>query len=106
MGQAEAPDGVLWAIPPRAVSAWLALQVGLEEVGDVPCQNTNDVSAWWPDRRDLHSPATQKAVAACRSCPLRHPCADYAIAADERFGIWGATLPDERRLARLATLTL
>jgi hypothetical protein len=101
MGQAEAPDRVLWAIPPKALDAWMVLQAKLEEVGDVPCQSADDASAWWPDRRDLDSPATRGAIAACRQCPLRHPCGDYAMAADERFGVWGATLPEERRIARL-----
>jgi hypothetical protein len=105
MGHAEAPDRVLWAIPPKAVDAWLALQSRLEEVGDVPCRTTDDVSAWWPDKRDLNSPATYGAVAACRRCALRDPCAGYAIAADERFGVWGATVPEERRTARLAART-
>jgi hypothetical protein len=99
MGQAEAPERALWAIPPQALGAWLELQAGLEETGTVPCQ-TADASAWWPDRRDLNSPATEGAIAACRRCPLRGPCAEYAIAADERFGVWGATLPDERRTLR------
>jgi hypothetical protein len=97
MGQAEAPDRVPWAIPPKALGAWLELQAKVEEARDVPCQTTEDVSAWWPDKRDLNSPATHGAVVACLLCPLRHPCAEYAIAADERFGVWGATLPDERR---------
>jgi WhiB family redox-sensing transcriptional regulator len=66
----------------------------------VPCRSA-DASAWWPDRRDLHSSATRGAIAACCRCPLRHPCAEYAIAADERFRVWGATLPEERRTARL-----
>ena len=96
MGQGEAPDRVLWAIPPKALDAWLELQSGLEEVGTVPCQSA-DALAWWPDRRDLNSAATHGAIAACRRCRLRQPCAEYAIAADERFGVWGATLPDERR---------
>ena len=74
------------------------MQARLEEVGgDVPCGTADDVSAWWPDKRDLHSPKTYGAVAACRRCALRHPCAEYAIAADERFGVWGATTPDERQ---------
>src|SRR5829696_7010427 len=101
MGQAEAPDRVLWVIPPKALDAWLELQSGLEEVGTAPCRSA-DASSWWPDKRDLGSPATRGAVAACRRCPLQHPCAQYAIAADERFGIWGATSPEERRTARLA----
>jgi acyl-CoA reductase-like NAD-dependent aldehyde dehydrogenase len=96
MGQAEAPDRVLWAIPPQALRAWLELQAQLAEVGTVPCQ-TSDVTAWWPDRRDVDSPATHGAIAACRRCPLRDPCAAYAVAADERFGVWGATVPEERR---------
>src|SRR5919112_4791890 len=73
MGQAEAPDRVLWAIPPEARDAWLELRSGLEERGTV----------------------------ACRKCPLRRPCAQYALVAAERFGVWGATLPEERRTARL-----
>ena len=100
MGQAEAPDRALWAIPPEAVDAWLQLQSRLEEVGTVPCRSA-DASAWWPGRRDLHWSATRGAIATCCQCPLRHPCAEYAIAADERSGVWGATLPDERRRARL-----
>ena len=53
------------------------------------------------DKRDLNSPATHGAIEACWKCPLQRPCAEYAIAADERSGVWGATLPDERRRARL-----
>jgi hypothetical protein len=100
MGQAEAPDRLLWAIPPKALGAWLELPAGLEEVGTVACQ-TAEVAAWWPDRRDLDSPATRGALDACRKCSLQRPCAEYAIAAAERFGVWGATLPDERRTAHL-----
>ena len=106
MSQAKALDRALWAIPPTAVGAWQVLQAKLEEVGgDVPCRTTDDVSAWWPDKRDLNSPATYGVVAACRRCALRDPCAEYAIAADERFGVWGATVPEERRSARLAART-
>src|SRR5688500_9559116 len=107
MGQAGALDRVPWAIPPAALGAWHLLQARLEEVsGDVPCRTAGDVSAWWPDKRELKSPATYGAVAACRRCALREPCAGYAIAADERFGVWGATLPEERRTARLAAPTV
>jgi hypothetical protein len=84
----------------RHLDAWLQLQSGLEGIGTVPCRSA-DASAWWPDKRDLDSSTTRGAIAACCRCPLRHPCAEYAIAADERFGVWGATLPEERRTARL-----
>src|SRR4051812_44260966 len=100
MGQAEAPDRVLWAIRPEARDAWLQHQSGLEEIGSVPCRSA-DASACWPDRRDLQSAATRGAIAACCQCPLRQPCAEYALAADERLGVWGARLPEECRTARL-----
>jgi len=99
VGQAEGSDRVLWAIPSTAEAAWLELQAGLDEVGTVPCQES-DAAAWWPDKRDLASAATHRAIAACRRCPLQDPCSEYAIAADERFGVWGATTPNERRASR------
>lgn len=99
MSQAEGSERVPWAIPSMAEAAWRDLQRQLEEVGPVPCQES-DVTAWWPDKRDLDSPSTHGAVAACRRCPLQAPCAAYAITADERFGLWGGTTPDERRAVR------
>lgn len=88
-------------VPSAAEAAWLELQPQLEEVGTVPCQESG-VTAWWPDKRDLNSPATQGAVNACRRCPLLGPSAGYAVLADERFGVWGATTPEDRRTARAA----
>src|SRR5215217_6087169 len=99
MSQAEGSERVRWAIPTRAELAWQDLQAGLEEAGPVACQ-TADSAAWWPDRRDADSPVTRRAIAACRRCPLQDPCAAYALTADERFGVWGATLPEERRAMR------
>ena len=32
----------------------------------------------------------------CASCPVRRECADYALAADERYGVWGGLAPAER----------
>jgi len=37
---------------------------------------------------------------ACRLCGARQACLTYALAADERFGIWGGTLPEERQALR------
>ena len=41
-----------------------------------------------------------EAVAICRRCPVRQPCLDYALAAEERFGVWGGTTPRERHRMR------
>jgi WhiB family redox-sensing transcriptional regulator len=32
----------------------------------------------------------------CAGCPVRRECADYALAADERYGVWGGLTAAER----------
>ncbi len=44
-------------------------------------------------------PSTRIAVRACWQCPARAACLDYAIAADERAGVWGETLPAVRKVS-------
>lgn len=34
----------------------------------------------------------------CDFCPVKALCAEYAITANEPYGIWGATTPAERKL--------
>ncbi len=57
-------------------------------------------------------PAEQEAEAAkaiCSGCTVREPCLESALAAGDRFGIWGGLKSDERlsvaarRRARAAT---
>jgi Transcription factor WhiB len=95
----EAVETGVGIVPVVARGQWLALTRVLEELPPVPCQ-TGDKEAWWPDKRDLDSPATQGAVAGCRRCPAEGACLAYALAADERFGVWGGTLPEDRRRTR------
>jgi WhiB family redox-sensing transcriptional regulator len=40
----------------------------------------------------------------CASCPVQRECADYALAAEERYGVWGGLTAEERarRLRRRA----
>ena len=33
----------------------------------------------------------------CVDCPVKSPCLEYALAHDERFGIWGGLSERERR---------
>lgn len=99
MARGESPDRFLWTAPSTVVAEWLALTELLEEVGPVPCQSS-DAEAWWPDRKQADELPARMAVAACRQCPASGACLDYALAADERFGIWGGTTPDERRILR------
>ena len=36
------------------------------------------------------------ALKVCRACPVQAECLEYALTNDERYGIWGGTLPSER----------
>ena len=44
------------------------------------------------------------ALAVCQSCPARRDCLDYAIANNERFGIWGGLTEQQRRRGRHLTV--
>lgn len=38
-----------------------------------------------------------RAKAICWTCPVREPCLAYAVATDQRLGVWGGLNPAERR---------
>ena len=42
----------------------------------------------------------RRATAVCASCPVRLDCLEHAVAADERYGIWGGLTQDERQQLR------
>ena len=46
-------------------------------------------------------PAERKAKALCARCPVRRECLEYGI--DEDYGIWGGSLPSERKETGMAT---
>jgi hypothetical protein len=52
-----------------------------------------DPEAWFPEKGQPTLPA--KTV--CRSCPVTAECLEYALANDERFGVWGGLSERERR---------
>lgn len=43
---------------------------------------------WFPEHGETHLANRAKAI--CGSCPVRTDCLDYALANNERHGIWGA----------------
>jgi hypothetical protein len=95
---ADSPEHRAQLIPAGALAEWLRLAAELEEADVVPCR-AGDLEAWWPDKSQADSDATQEAIAGCWRCPARAACADYAVAAGEREGVWGGLLPTERRPA-------
>jgi hypothetical protein len=60
----------------------------------LPCRTT-DPELWF----SRSSSDRALAVALCQQCPLRRPCAQYAIDNDER-GVWGGTTAADRRSFR------
>jgi WhiB family redox-sensing transcriptional regulator len=42
------------------------------------------------------------AKAVCRTCPVRVPCLEFAMATNQDAGVWGGTSEEERRVLRAA----
>jgi WhiB family redox-sensing transcriptional regulator len=56
------------------------------------CAQT-DPEAFFPEKGG----STREAKRVCLSCEVRSECLEYALAHDERFGIWGGLSERERR---------
>jgi WhiB family redox-sensing transcriptional regulator len=56
------------------------------------CAQT-DPEAFFPEKGG----STREAKKVCRACEVRAECLEYALAHDERFGIWGGLSERERR---------
>jgi WhiB family redox-sensing transcriptional regulator len=70
-----------------------------DEVGEEPdwqeralCAQT-DPEAFFPEKGG----STREAKRICQGCDVRAECLEYALAHDERFGIWGGLSERERR---------
>lgn len=55
------------------------------------CEQT-DPDAFYPEKGD--SLVLGKRV--CRGCEIREACLEYALARDERFGVWGGMSTQQR----------
>ncbi|MBL7487054.1 WhiB family transcriptional regulator [Frankia sp. AgW1.1] len=62
------------------------------------CAQT-DPEAYFPEKGG----STREAKRICSGCEVQSECLEYALANDERFGIWGGTSErDRRKLKRRA----
>ena len=61
------------------------------------CAQT-DPEAFFPEGKTSTSPAKQ----ICIGCEVKAQCLEYALANDERFGIWGGLTERERRRLKRA----
>ncbi len=59
------------------------------------CAQT-DPEAFFPEQGG----STRAAKRVCMRCEVRSACLDYALAHDERFGVWGGLSERERRRLR------
>lgn len=52
-----------------------------------------DPEVWFPEKGQ----STKDAKRICARCPVQQPCLDWALAKDERFGVYGGLSERERR---------
>lgn len=76
-------------IPAEQIEGELAWQV------DALCAQT-DPEAFFPEKGG----STRDAKKVCGACTVKQECLEYALANDERFGIWGGLSERERRKLR------
>ncbi len=99
--------GDVWADPGVTVRDLRSGPIGFdpfgpEEISDwqerALCAQT-DPESFFPEKGG----STREAKKICTGCEVRSECLDYALAHDERFGIWGGLSERERRrLKKLA----
>lgn len=53
-----------------------------------------DPEAFYPEK----GTSATAAKSVCTGCPVRTECLEYALARNERFGVWGGLSERERRL--------
>lgn len=88
----------------NAVPVWIGLRPGLDDFSDegelgwqsdALCAQT-DPEAFFPEKGG----STRDAKKVCGACNVKAQCLEYALANDERFGIWGGLSERERRRLR------
>ena len=77
-------------------SPWTVLPTDDDWRQDALCAET-DPEAFFPEKGG----STREAKRVCTGCPVRAECLEFALANDERFGIWGGLSERERRRVRL-----
>ena len=81
----SAPDLLNIETPPEWMAEGLCAQV--------------DPELWFPEKGG----PTRQAKAVCARCAVRPECLAYALAHDDRFGVWGGVSErDRRRMTRTA----
>ena len=99
LGEGPLTNGIPQPAPRPEAS--LPLAEGFEDDGALSWQERalcaqTDPEAFFPEKGG----STREAKKVCISCEVRAECLEYALAHDERFGIWGGLSERERRKLR------
>ncbi|CAN5220038.1 WhiB family transcriptional regulator [soil metagenome] len=64
------------------------------------CQQTEAELFFPAGSTGLAADQIKAAKAVCQSCPVQHPCLQFALETNQEAGIWGGKDEDERRKLR------
>jgi WhiB family transcriptional regulator, redox-sensing transcriptional regulator len=73
----------------------------IDDVGTTPCRDRPEL--FFPEDVDRRESMAQRmlyskmAKELCQSCPIRLVCLEYALAANEDYGIWGGLSAKQRK---------
>ncbi|BBX48450.1 WhiB family transcriptional regulator [Mycobacterium cookii] len=91
MGETSRPH--LSLVPDAVVDEFEATEVEADSWQDRALCAQTDPEAFFPEKGG----STREAKKICLGCEVRSECLEYALAHDERFGIWGGLSERERR---------
>lgn len=81
------------SLVPDAVEVFEPAPVASDQWQDRALCAQTDPEAFFPEKGG----STREAKKICLGCEVRTECLEYALAHDERFGIWGGLSERERR---------
>jgi WhiB family transcriptional regulator, redox-sensing transcriptional regulator len=93
MGSKPRPHLSLVPDAPEVPVVFAAAPVSAEQWQDRALCAQTDPEAFFPEKGG----STREAKKICLGCEVRAECLEYALAHDERFGIWGGLSERERR---------
>ena len=84
----------------KPIQLYIRLAKAIEEAPSVPVCQTTDPEIFFPEPGTSHTRELKWAIEECEKCPVRQECAEYALAANEPYGLWGGLTPRERQQIR------
>jgi WhiB family transcriptional regulator, redox-sensing transcriptional regulator len=79
--------------------AYLLLADRIRETHTPECMET-DPDAFFPEQGGGLNSDIRNAKRICQRCPARRECLNYALEANEQYGIWGGLTAKERQKLR------